>query len=838
MDYRDHCPYCMEEKGGREVCPSCGYSEPESEGPSIFLPPRTVLVEKYLIGRVLGQGGFGITYLAWDINLDIKIAVKEFFPQGLVSRGPTSRDVVTFSGEVRTQFDFGLERFLHEARTLARFADHPNIVTVRDFFRENGTAYMVMNYIEGITLEDYLKLAGGKLKFKETLDIMMPVLDALKEVHLAGILHRDISPDNIFIDSSGRVVLIDFGAARQEMQQKSRGLSVVLKTGYAPEEQYRTRGEQGPWTDVYAAAATMYRAITGQVPLESMDRLAEDALIPPSELGADIEPHQEQALLQAMALRAGDRNRTIEEFQQNLLQEKPMKTEAEDQEVPGETEKTAVDELPAEKKPQLASDRRDEKAAKMEKSAGPAEIPEQLTGRKPQIEQPEQEKKKKTALIAASIIGAVLLLFTGIYFINGGFNGDGAIIPDVSVEEIVITVAAGTEGMELKLTRDLAEMYTAQNEGVRVEVLDTPKLARDRTGLYMEIFEAGSSEVDVFQIDVVSFGDLAEHLVDLYEYGADAVAGDYFPAIIENNTVDGRLVGIPWFTDVGLLYYRTDLLEKYDLSVPETWDDLKEAAQIIQDGERAENPNFWGFVWQGMAYEGLTCNALEWIASNDGGTIISPEGEITINNPNAIEIVDQAAGWVNTISPDGITRMYEEEARAFWQAGNAAFMRNWPYAYSLSQQHGSSVKGLFDVSPLPSGRSGSGAATLGGWHLGVSLYSEYPEVAADVALFMASYEGQKYRAIRGGFNPTIMGLYQDPEVLEAAPYFGSLYDALINAVARPSTITAPHYPAVSELFYNAVYDVLLRRAAAADAFSELEIELANLNDFGEGIPEN
>jgi len=338
MDYKDLCPYCMEEKGGREVCPLCGYSEPGSDEPSIFLPPRTVLYDKYLIGRVLGQGGFGITYLAWDINLDIKIAVKEFFPQGLVSRGPTSKDVVSFSGDVKKQFEFGLERFLHEARTLARFADHPNIVTVRDFFRANGTAYMVMNYIEGMTLEEYLEQAGGMLAFKETLDIMMPVLDALKEVHLAGILHRDISPDNIFIDASGRVVLIDFGAARQEMQQKSRGLSVIMKAGYAPEEQYRTRGEQGPWTDVYAAAATMYRSLTGQIPMESMDRLAEDVLVPPSGLGADIEPHQEEALLKAMALRARDRYRNIEEFQVKLLQEEPGETKAEGLEVTAEAE--------------------------------------------------------------------------------------------------------------------------------------------------------------------------------------------------------------------------------------------------------------------------------------------------------------------------------------------------------------------------------------------------------------------------------------------------------------------------------------------------------------------
>jgi trehalose/maltose transport system substrate-binding protein len=223
-------------------------------------------------------------------------------------------------------------------------------------------------------------------------------------------------------------------------------------------------------------------------------------------------------------------------------------------------------------------------------------------------------------------------------------------------------------------------------------------------------------------------------------------------------------VAIPWFTDAGLLYYRTDLLEKYNFEPPTTWDELEEQAAVIQEGERADgNPDFVGFVWQGDSYEGLTCDALEWIAANDGGTIISPDEVITINNPNAIAIVDQAAGWVGTISPTGVTGFGEEDARAVWQGGNAAFMRNWPYAYSLGQGSDSAVAGNFDVSPLPAGESGSGAATLGGWQLAVSRYSENPEIAADVALFMANYDNQKIRAVEGSLNPTIMSLYDDPK---------------------------------------------------------------------------
>ncbi|SFH51877.1 trehalose/maltose transport system substrate-binding protein [Tindallia magadiensis] len=399
-------------------------------------------------------------------------------------------------------------------------------------------------------------------------------------------------------------------------------------------------------------------------------------------------------------------------------------------------------------------------------------------------------------------------------------------------DEVVITVAAGAVGQELELTQLAAEMYMDDNPGVTVNVLDTPDLAQDRLGLYLQFFEAQSSEVDVYQIDVIWPGDLEEHFVDLYEYGADAVVGDHFPAIVENNTVNGRLVAIPWFTDAGLLYYRTDLLEKYDFAPPETWEELAEQAQTIQQGERDEgNQDFVGYVWQGDAYEGLTCNALEWIASNNGGTIISPEGLITINNENAAEIIDMAATWVGTISPEGVTGMAEEDARAIWQGGNAAFMRNWPYAYSLGQEDDSAVKDIFDVSPLPAGTNGEPAATLGGWQLAVSKYSENPDIAADVALFMASYDMQKMRAVDGSLNPTIMDLYEDEDVLEAAPFFGSLYDVFINAVARPSTASAPNYNAVSTAFFRAVHNVLNGNMDAAAALEELELDLQDITGF-------
>jgi trehalose/maltose transport system substrate-binding protein len=398
-----------------------------------------------------------------------------------------------------------------------------------------------------------------------------------------------------------------------------------------------------------------------------------------------------------------------------------------------------------------------------------------------------------------------------------------------------ITVAAGAVGQELELARAAADRYMAANPGVTVRILDTPDLADDRLGLYLQFFQAQSTQVDVYQIDVIWPGDLAVHFVDLYEYGARDVVGAHFPAIVENNTVDGRLIAIPWFTDAGLLYFRTDLLEKYGFAgPPATWSELTAMAQTIQDGERAAgNADFWGFVWQGNSYEGLTCDALEWVASNAGGSIISPNAVITINNPNAIAVIDQAAAWVGTISPPGVTGFGEEDARNLWQAGNAAFMRNWPYAYSLGNMAGSAVAGRFDVSPLPAGdaEGGTPAATLGGWQLGVSRYSQNPALAADVALFLASYDEQKVRAVQGSLNPTIMALYEDADVLAAVPFFGSLYDVFINAVARPSTATAPNYAQVSSAFFRAVHSVLTGAEDAETALALLELDLVALTGF-------
>jgi trehalose/maltose transport system substrate-binding protein len=410
-------------------------------------------------------------------------------------------------------------------------------------------------------------------------------------------------------------------------------------------------------------------------------------------------------------------------------------------------------------------------------------------------------------------------------------------------QNVTITYMTGNRADDVAFARSIAQQYMDANPhtingeeyNVTIEVLQGPESATDRLGLYLQFFEAQSGEVDMFEIDVIWPGDLAEHLVDLYQFeGFEEVIGDHFPAIVENNTVDGALVGLPYFTDAGLLYYRSDLLEKYGFDgPPQTWSELEEMARVIQEGERAEgNPDFWGFTWQGDAYEGLTCDALEWIASFNGGTIISPDGVINVFNENAVAAIETAAGWVGTISPPGITGFREEDARNQFQGGNAAFMRNWPYAFSLGNADDSDIQGLFGVTTLPAGdvEGGSPAATLGGWQLAVSRYSANPAVAADVVLHFGSYEGQLARALSQSNLPTIEAIYEDEELLASdVAWFADLLPVFQNAVARPSTISAPQYGETSRLFFTAIHNVLTGQEDAATALELLSFDLQDLH---------
>ncbi|PMR78663.1 ABC transporter substrate-binding protein [Halomonas urumqiensis] len=396
---------------------------------------------------------------------------------------------------------------------------------------------------------------------------------------------------------------------------------------------------------------------------------------------------------------------------------------------------------------------------------------------------------------------------------------------------IEITIACGDGGAS-DYCPELAQQW-AEKTGNEVAVVTTPQSANEKLSLYQQLLGNQSGDIDVLMIDTVWPGLLAPHLVDLAQYLPDDHTEGFFPAMIANNSVDGQLLALPWFTDAGLLYYRTDLLETYGHEVPDTWQQLTDIAREIQNAEReAGNQRMHGFVFQGRAYEGLTTNALEWIASYGGGTIVDAEGNVTVNNPQAADALTLAASWIGDISPEGVRNYMEEEARGVFQAGNAVFMRNWPYAWSLGQAEGTAIQGKFAAAPLPHGPEGESVATLGGWSWAVSRYSEHPEVAADLVAFMTAHDQQKAHAIRFGMNPTREALYQDEEVLEAQPFIGELYTTLVGGVPRPASVTGEHYPRVSNAFFNRVHQVLSGNAEASQALEQLEGELRRLGRRG------
>ena len=339
--------------------------------------------------------------------------------------------------------------------------------------------------------------------------------------------------------------------------------------------------------------------------------------------------------------------------------------------------------------------------------------------------------------------------FAGVLVFGAGFQGP--------VDAASIAISCGAVGQELNVCREGAQAWARQT-GNEVKLVSTPASGSERLALYLPapLRRVRRRRRTTDRRDIWP-GILASHLLDLGPYAGSAVH-DHFPAMIENNTVEKRLVALPWFVDVGLLYYRKDLLQKYGADVPQTWEELERHGQVHSSEERAAgHRRMWGFVWQGRAYEGLTCNALEWIASQDGGTILDAAGHITIANASAAHALTLAAAWVGTITPEGVLNYAEEEARGIFQAGDAVFMRNWPYAWALVTDADSAVRGKVGVAQLPRGPSGRRAATLGGQQLAVSRYSHHAELATQLVVYLTSRDEQKRRAQVGRLQSNYSG---------------------------------------------------------------------------------
>jgi trehalose/maltose transport system substrate-binding protein len=396
--------------------------------------------------------------------------------------------------------------------------------------------------------------------------------------------------------------------------------------------------------------------------------------------------------------------------------------------------------------------------------------------------------------------------------------------------EATVAISCSSLGIEQQLCQSGSEAW-AKATGNQVKLVATPADANERLALYQTLLAAQSKDIDVFQIDVIWPAILALHLVDLSATLTEQARADLFETLVANDTIDGKLVAVPWFVDAGLLYYRTDLLEKHGKSVPKTWAELAEAAQAImaQEGGKLQ-----GYVWQGRAYEGLACNALEWIASFGGGSIVGDDGAVTINNAQAAKAIETARGWIGTISPKGVLSYGEEESRGVFQSGNAVFMRNWPYAWALANAADSPVKGKVGVAVLPQGE-GDGArhaAALGGQHLAVSRYSAHPKEAADLVRYLTGAEEQKRRALEGAFNPTLRSLYEDNDLLAANPFYRDFLPILDSAVARPSTVTGRRYNLVSSAFVQMVHGALSGETEVAADLAGLDQQLQRIGRGG------
>ena len=400
--------------------------------------------------------------------------------------------------------------------------------------------------------------------------------------------------------------------------------------------------------------------------------------------------------------------------------------------------------------------------------------------------------------------------------------------------EVTISISCSSLGIEQQLCKSGSEAW-AQATGNKVKLVPTPADANERLALYQTLLAAQAQDIDVFQIDVIWPAILAPHLVDLSAMLSEQDRADHFKVLIDNNTVDGKLVAIPWFMDAGLLYYRKDLLEKYGKQVPKTWAELTDTAKAVLEGEkRAGNSGLQGYVWQGRAYEGLTCNALEWIASYGGGGIVDADGNVTIDNPQAAKALETAKGWIGTISPKGVLSYSEEESRGVFQSGNAVFMRNWPYAWALANAADSPVKGKVGVAALPQGEGpeARNASALGGQNLAVSRYSAHPKEAADLVRYLTSAQEQKRRAQEGSFNPTLRSLYSDTELVTANPFYKDFLPIVESAVARPSTVTGRRYNQVSSTFVRVVHGVLSGQGTASASLVDLSKALERLGRGG------
>lgn len=399
-----------------------------------YLKQNTELNGRYEIKSILGEGGFGITYYGVDSLFGKSVAIKEYFPQGLVTRNnELTNDITVTYAKQDEAYAAGKRRFISEARVMAKFNKDQGIVGVTDFFESNNTAYIVMEYLDGITLKEYLQ-GNKRIPVEELLELLAPLLESLDDLHRSGLIHRDISPDNIMVLRTGGVKLMDFGAARDYTEFGEKSLSIVLKPGYAPAEQYQSRGVQGPWTDIYALCATMYKCITGETPEDSIQRVMEDELKKPSEFGIAISPQVEKTILKGMSVSPKERYQNLGEFCRDLYKEYTEEDEQET-EFGGEGDSEVISEEKAEE-------------IKIEK--------EEKKGK--DLYSPSSEKKKsgtKKGILAAAILCIIIVGGAGgYYFYQRSLEREVPNVVNVSYDTAAAQAAGDDNSLELVKSKE------------------------------------------------------------------------------------------------------------------------------------------------------------------------------------------------------------------------------------------------------------------------------------------------------------------------------------------------------------------------------------------------
>ena len=394
-----------------------------------------------------------------------------------------------------------------------------------------------------------------------------------------------------------------------------------------------------------------------------------------------------------------------------------------------------------------------------------------------------------------------------------------------------LSIVHGAVGRDHDVLRAALDRYEAES-GNKVTIVSMPERTTDQFAQFKLWLSAKNADIDVYRLDVIWAPQIADHFVDLTEPTKDII-DQFSPMALQSQSVDGKLVALPMFLGAPALYYRSDLLEKYGKDVPKTWTEMTATAKEIMEAERkAGNKDMWGYVFQGASYEGLTCNAMEWIASHGGGQVVEPDGTISVNNDAAAKALDLAASWVGDISPEGVLNYAEEDARGVFQSGNSVFMRNWNYAFALVKGKDSPIKNGVGVSVLPSSEGNAAASILGGSHLGVSKYSRNKDEAIELVRFLNNYDSQKARAIDSSRPPTLMPVYDDKDVGEKVEFIPLWKPVIENAIVRPSAPTKTSYNEVSSEIWTASHEVLEGKTTGKKAVAKLAARLKRLKGSG------